>query len=152
MACLIKLKDTCRWIYCQNWRIPTVSKRGLILLGKNINSAQHVLSAQTDHDQNILLLTIYWPTLKRNEVNSKVKYENYICNKNIQQPIKMHVLYMALHQFRQCWRGSKLGQGCVPGNHLWDYIDWFKKKPIIFILHLTIHFIVFFGVGQYVMV
>ena len=46
--------------------------------------------------------------------------------KRIQQPIKMHVLYMAKHQFRQCWRGSKLGHGYVPGDHPRDDIDGFK--------------------------
>ena len=48
--------------------------------------------------------------------------------KRIQQPIKIPVLDMANHQFGQCWRGSKLGQGYVPDNHPRDDIDGLKKK------------------------
>ena len=62
--------------------------------------------------------------------------------KRIQQPMKMHVFYMAKQQFEQCRRGSKLGHGYVPGNHPRDDIEGFKKN-MVFIFHLRIYFIAF---------
>ena len=40
--------------------------------------------------------------------------------KRTQQPIEMHILYMAKHQIGQYGRGSKLGLGYGPGNHSRD--------------------------------
>ena len=51
----------------------------------------------------------------------------------------MHDLYMASISTRR----SKLGHGYFLGNHPLDDIGRFKKRPIIFILHLGIYFIVF---------
>ena len=44
------------------------------------------------------------------------------------QPIKMHVLYMAKHQFGQSRLGSKFGHDYVSGNYPRDDINGFKKK------------------------
>ena len=62
--------------------------------------------------------------------------------KCIQHPIKMHVLYMAKHQFELCCRGSKLEDGYVPGNLPRDEIDGFEKS-IIFIFQIRIYFFAF---------
>ena len=47
--------------------------------------------------------------------------------KLVQLPIKMHVLYIAEHQFRQCRRGSKLGHVYVPGTTLKMTLTGLKK-------------------------
>ena len=76
----------------------------------------------------VCVYTILSDIKNGNKVNFNVKYENCTCNKSIQQPIKMQVLYKsAKHQFGQCCRGSKLGHGYVPGNHRRDDIDGSKK-------------------------
>ena len=60
--------------------------------------------------------------------------KNYTCKEKKTHPAthKKLVHYMAKHQFEQCRPGSKLGHGCVPGNHTGDNNEGIistKKAP-----------------------
>ena len=73
--------------------------------------------------------------------------------KRIQQPTKMHVPYVAKHQFGHCCRGLKLGHGCVLRNLPRDDINdidgfsvgggWWKHIILICYLRIWIYLVPF---------